>query len=822
MAAALFVVPCMWANQPDSLYLFSYAKANGEDGLKLAWSADGRSWHKLNNGSAVVNSDFGPWGKMKKMFAPQLLQRPDGMWVATWLLSPQGEGYAVVESPDLISWSAQTYYDEAPQLGFTDADATATRARVGSTDYDGTLRKVHHSVVDRLRQYGEHRAYRQSLHSQTMAGDATRFAGLKPVTGSLTLLPDSTKAISPNLMGIFFEDINYSADGGLYAELVQNRDFEYSSADRSKWTHTTAWSTDGDAAIAIATESPLHPNNPHYAVLTGQRIINEGFDGIALRKGEKYDFSLQGRVPKGSKSVKLTVALTDSLGNVLTSKTLTVSGNRWKQYSTTLVPTASESDARLTITPASDSELHLDMISLFPRDTFKGRKNGLRKDLAQTLADLKPRFVRFPGGCVAHGNGVDNIYDWKGSIGPLEARKPLRNLWGYHQTRGLGYHEYFLFCEDLGAEPLPVLAAGVPCQNSGNPSHHSHTYTTSYGQQGGIPMEEMDAYIRDVLDLIEYANGDARTTEWGRRRAEAGHPAPFNLKYVGIGNEDMITPVFAERFNMIYDAVKARYPEIVVIGTVGPFYEGTDYELGWQLATEKGVPMVDEHYYLEPGWFIHNQDYYDDYDRQKPHVYLGEWAAHLDGRPSNVETALAEALYLTAVERNADVVEMASYAPLLAKDGRTQWRPDLIYFNNTEVRPTVDYYIQQLYGQHSGVKYISSDLQLDPVMPEVSADKKAKPKKHPADVRNRVGASVVETVDGDIVVKLANLLPVEVALTPNLSDAIGFTPASVTRVTLSGKPAQTDAVPATETLAQLPSTLTLAPYSFTLLRLHRN
>ena len=270
-----------------------------------------------------------------------------------------------------------------------------------------------------------------------------------------------------------------------------------------------------------------------------------------------------------------------------------VTSKDWKQQKAVLTATSDAAAASLSIVPQAVSKYALDMISLFPQKTFKGRKNGLRADLAQTLADLHPRFVRFPGGCVAHGDGIDNIYDWKGSIGPLEARKPLRNLWGYHQTRGLGYHEYFLFCEDMGAEPVPVLAAGVPCQNSGTCAHHSKGELTCMGQQGGVPMEEMDQYIQDVLDLIEYANGDARKTVWGKKRAEAGHPKPFNLKFIGIGNEDMITPVFVERFKMIFDAVKAKHPEVTVIGTTGPFYEGTDYEVGWDLATELGVPMVD-------------------------------------------------------------------------------------------------------------------------------------------------------------------------------------------------------------------------------------
>lgn len=448
------------------------------------------------------------------------------------------------------------------------------------------------------------------------------------------------------------------------------------------------------------------------------------------------------------------------------------------------------------------------MVSLFPQNTFKGRKNGLRADLAQTLADLHPRFVRFPGGCVAHGDGVDNIYDWKGSIGALEERKPLRNLWGYHQTRGLGYHEYFLFCEDMGAEPVPVVAAGVPCQNSGTCSHHSVGELGCGGQQGGIPMEEMPQYVQDVLDLIEYANGDAKKTVWGKKRAQAGHPKPFNLKYIGIGNEDLITDIFEERFTMIFNAVKEKYPEVTVIGTVGPFYEGSDYEEGWKFATKMGIPMVDEHYYNTPGWFINNQDFYDRYDRNKAKVYLGEYAAHLPGRPNNIETALAEALYLTSVERNADVVTMTSYAPLLAKEGHTQWNPDLIYFNNTEVKPTVGYYAQQMYGQNAGSEYIASSVTLDNAQDAV---------------KKRIGVSVVrDGKTGDMIVKLVNLLPVAVNAKVELPSLEGMNTTAVKTV-LAGKPTDKQARPVAGTMEvsekfgyELPA------YSFTVIRINKN
>ena len=438
------------------------------------------------------------------------------------------------------------------------------------------------------------------------------------------------------------------------------------------------------------------------------------------------------------------------------------------------------------------------MVSLFPVNTFKGRRNGLRADLAQVIADLHPRFVRFPGGCVAHGNGLHNMYRWKNTIGPLEARVPQPNIWNYHQTAGLGYFEYFQFCEDIGAEPLPVVPAGVPCQNS---SHGGA------GQQGGIPLCEMDDYIQEVLDLIEWANGDVKTT-WGRKRAEAGHPKPFNLKYLGVGNEDLISDVFEERFTMIFKAVKEKYPEIVVIGTAGPFNEGSDYTEGWRIGTELGVPMLDEHYYQSPGWFMNNQDFYDRYDRNKSKVYLGEYAAHIPGRQNNIETALAEAIYLTALERNADIVQFSSYAPLLAKEGHTNWNPDLIYFNNTEIKPTVGYYVQQLFGQHAGDRYYPSLLTLS--NPDEA-------------VRKRVGASVVtDSRSGDVIVKLVNILPVSTKTTVNLT-GLNVPEGDASVSVLQGRPDDRNAKPSTSTLRVGNSfPVELPAYSLTVIRIKKD
>ena len=803
------------ANEPDSVYLFSYAHADGQSGLRFAWSPDGRKWLPVADGYDYVKCDFGPWGSEKKMFSPRLMQdAADGSWHCIWTATRSGEVLAHAASPDLLKWGAQSYFTKEERGNYELSSPLPTMemsVMLNGKKEVGWKQRVSYGTVERLVRYADHKKYRQQLYGERAEEDPVRFAGLKPLKATIQVDASRGKSISDHLIGIFFEDINYAADGGLYAELVQNRDFEYSSKDGSRqgWDANYAWSVDGQGSMEIATEHPVHENNPHYAVLdirqVGASLLNDGYDGITLKKGEKYDFSCFARIAGENKGGKVVVCLLDQAGNEVGKTLVKVSSKSWKKLKGVLTAQEDVRAAKLALRPEVSGTYHFDMVSLFPQNTFKGRKNGLRADLAQVLADLRPRFVRFPGGCVAHGDGIDNIYDWKGSIGPLEARKPLRNLWGYHQTRGLGYFEYFQFCEDIGAEPVPVLAAGVPCQNSGTCSHHSKDEIGCKGQQGGIPMDEMPAYIQDVLDLIEYANGDARKTEWGRRRAEAGHPKPFNLKYIGIGNEDLITEVFEERFTMIYKAVREKYPEVTVIGTVGPFYEGTDYDEGWKLATRLGVPMVDEHYYVAPGWFIHNQDYYDRYDRNKSKVYLGEYAAHLPGRPSNLETALSEALYLTAVERNADVVSMTSYAPLLAKEGHTQWRPDLIYFNNEEVKPTVGYYTQQMYGQNAGNEYFDSTIKLD---------------SRRDDVKKRVGVSVVkDSVSGDFIVKLVNMLPVEVSAKIEL-EGVTFVNPTAQKTVLTGSPKDEKVIPIKENMEVQGQgfAYTLPSYSFTVIR----
>lgn len=617
------------------------------------------------------------------------------------------------------------------------------------------------------------------------------------------------KPISPDLFGIFFEDINYAADGGLYAELVQNRSFEYAPGDHEGWNPLTSWEflREGFATASLSVESaaPLHANNPHYVQLRvetpfqkGAGLKNTGFDGIPLKAGEKYDFSLWARV-KSAAAVPLLVQLRDPKGTVLAETTLSAPVGEWQQMRATLTPRTTEAAASLVVLATGKGVVDLDMLSLFPQKTFRNRPNGLRADLAQAIADLHPKFVRFPGGCLTHGDGLDNIYDWKKTVGPLEQRKGQRNIWNYHQTAGLGYFEYFQFCEDIGAKPLPVVAAGVSCQNSGG------TWKIGSTGQQCLPIADMQAYTQDVLDLVEYANGPV-SSPWGAKRAAAGHPKPFGLTYVGIGNEDKQTPEFRERFKLLYDAMRRQHPEITVIGTVGPGPKGEDYDQGWAFANQLNVPMVDEHYYETPQWFKSNNQRYDHYDRSKAKVYVGEYASW----GNTLYHALAEAAYMTALERNGDVVQLASYAPLLAKEGHTQWKTDLIYFTNTTVAPSVNYCVQQLFGQNQGDTYHAGVVTPPP---GATAD-------------TTVATSCVrDAKSGDVILKLVNTGATPQLFTVDLTRFAGLKTAATRTVFTGPKDAMNSfAGPQTVTPKSAPYkaakrfTYTAEPYSLTVLR----
>ncbi len=850
LVASLFVIQQSFGinriNPPDSVYLFAYSlkEDGGRKGLHFAYSTNQENWVSIGPNFRFLFSDYGRWGKEKRLVTPFLFQAKDGMWHCVWSLNEYDGTFAHSTSKDLLYWSPQSYpivmtnnnclqpevsyvndtykiswisnkngnqqafyvtttdfknYTSAKEMPLKDRLNFRKEVSILGKHETGTVHKVAWSLVESLMNKQKLNAYRDQLWSENAKTDSVRFSGLKTLDATITIDNSKSKKISDMLVGVFFEDINYSADGGLYAELIQNRDFEFALSDKEgrdkTWNSTKAWYLNGgQATFTIDSVSPIHPNNSHFVVLkitkAGAGLINEGWDGIAVKAGDKYNFSIFARNPD-QKSKKLLVRLIGKNGENYGETTVNANSNNWKKFETVLTAKKTVTDARLEIIPQTSGTVALDMISLFPQKTFKDHKNGLRADLAQTIADINPRFVRFPGGCVAHGDGIGNIYRWKNTVGPLESRKPQKNLWGYHQTAGLGYFEYFQFCEDIGATPLPVIAAGVPCQNSA---------TGGPGQQCGIPMDEMDNYVQEVLDLIEWANGDVKT-KWGKVRAEAGHHKPFNLKYIGIGNEDLITDIFEERFTMIYDAVKKQHPEITLIGTVGPTFEGTDYTEGWKIATKLAVPIVDEHYYQSPGWFIYNQDFYDKYDRSKPNVYLGEYASW----GSTVYNALSEALYMTSLERNGDVVSMASYAPMLAKEGHTQWNPDLIYFNNTEVKPTVNYFVQQLYGQNSGDIYLPSQISL--------SDKNKK-------VNKRIAVSVVhDSKTNDLILKMVNLLPVEI--NTNLKfENLGSVNSSAVRTILSGTPDNKLARPVTDNITVSNDFPCVLPgYSFTVIRI---
>ncbi len=539
--------------------------------------------------------------------------------------------------------------------------------------------------------------------------------------------PKGGKAISDELIGIFFEDISSAADGGLYAELVQNGSFEFNPTERDGWGPGTAWhfQRPGHSLgyMQPRMDSPIHPNNPTYMRLhvervghyydydgwTGVGLGNSGFDGISVKAGARYDFSAFLRNVSGeAKEVRVVLAVPQGWGKspkLLAEATMSVGSADWKKYEATLAPAEDAPNAQLQLLVLTVGDVDVDQVSLMPQDTYKG--HGLRKDLAEALEGLHPKFMRFPGGCVVHGGGDGfwNTYRWKNTIGPKEQRRPLKNTWGYHQSMGLGYYEYFQFCEDMGMQPLPILPCGVSCQGTNG----------GWGMKGQaqdvVPMSEMDEWVDEALDLIEWANGDPATSKWARLRAEAGHPAPFGLKYLGLGNEEKITPEFAERFRYIYNKVRAKHPEIIIVGTAGPgSHKGNpDFDNGWKLAEELEVPILDEHYYEPNSYFLRSRQY-DSYPRdRKTKVYLGEYAA----KDKKLIDALAEGLYLLHVERNGDVVCMTSYAPLFARKNATNWNPDLIYFDNERPFLTCSYYVQQFFGQSAGQYYYGNCVRFE-------------------------------------------------------------------------------------------------------------
>jgi alpha-L-arabinofuranosidase len=526
--------------------------------------------------------------------------------------------------------------------------------------------------------------------------------------------------ISPSMWGVFFEDINFGADGGLYAELVKNRSFEFPDPLMG-WIKLSPSLAKGD--FSVRNQSPLNANNPHYLRLESEGtaplgISNEGFRGMGLRADETYDFSAEIRVVSGAP--QLLVQLVAEDGSVLAEEKLSdCSSASWQKYTATLTPHAQEAKARLNVILQNKAAVDLDMISLFPRHTWKNRPGGLRADMAQMLADLQPGFVRFPGGCIVEGSQLERRYQWKNTIGPVEERKLLVNRWNYEflhrptpdyfQSFGLGFYEFFQLCEDLGSQPLPILNCGMACQfNSGEL----------------CPLDQLEPFIQDALDLVEFANGPA-DSPWGGRRAVLGHPDPFHLTMMGVGNEQW-GPQYIERYARFAKALKAKYPEIKLVSAAGPSPADDRFKFLWSNLRELHADIIDEHCYDNPSWFFNNTHRYDDYDRNGPKVFMGEYAAQSVAVVSTknrntLECALAEAAYMTGLERNADVVRMASYAPLFAHAEAWQWTPDLIWVNNLQVFGTPNYYAQQLFSRNRGSAVLPVSCENPPASFYVSA-----------------------------------------------------------------------------------------------------
>lgn len=515
-----------------------------------------------------------------------------------------------------------------------------------------------------------------------------------------------TAKINPAMYGVFFEDINFGADGGLYAELVKNRSFEFPQS-------FVGWVPFGN--VTVTDENPCFDRNPHYVrIVNDGRLLragldNEGYRGIGLKKGEDYRFSVYARTPD-AKPMKLSIELVNANGSNLLKKEIEVSGNNWQKLTAVLKSPFTDTHARLRIVLMTKGTVDMDHISLFPTDTWRQRENGLRKDLVQALYDLNCGVFRFPGGCIIEGNSLATRYQWKNSVGPVENRPLNDNRWNYtfthkafpdyFQTYGMGFYEYFLLSEDLGAEPLPVISCGLSCQ---------------YESNEVVPVAELDPYVQDALDLIEFANGPI-TSKWGKVRADMGHPESFNLKMIAVGNEQW-GEVYPERLEVFMKAIRAKYPTIQIIGSSGPSAAGDKFDYLWPEMKRLNVDLVDEHYYMAPDWFFANAARYDNYDRKGPKVFAGEYASHdhSTGKANNFLAALSEAAFMTGLERNADVVRLATYAPLFAHVDAWQWNPDLIWFDNLRMMRTPNYYVQQMYGMNAGTDVLPLQMNGKPV-----------------------------------------------------------------------------------------------------------
>ncbi len=523
---------------------------------------------------------------------------------------------------------------------------------------------------------------------------------------TLTVIADKPVfPIAPTMWGVFFEDINFGADGGLYAELVKNRSFEF-PLPMMGWRENRENYQKG--RILIINKSNQSSNSRFARITINNKdgnysLSNDGFRGMGIYKGMQYDFSIMARTEKpGINRIKLQVL--NSGGREVGSAIIENFSSEWKTHNVSFTSSDSAQKGKLNLVFEGEGVIDVDNISLFPHDTWKKRPGGLRNDLVKKIADLQPGFIRFPGGCIVEGRDINNRYQWKTTVGVPEDRKLIMNRWNvefrhrpapdYFQSFGLGFYEYFLLSEDLGAEPLPILNCGMACQfNSGEV----------------VAMDELQPYIDDALDLIEFANADINT-KWGKIRNQMGHPQPFNLKYLGVGNEQW-EPQYIERYKIFEKAILAKYPNIKIVSGSGPFAEGEYFNYAWKELKQLQPALVDEHYYKPPAWFFSNAARYDKYERTGPKIFAGEYAAHTKENPdeesrNNWESALAEAAFMTGLERNADIVQMCSYAPLLAHVDAWQWRPDLIWFDNLNSIATPNYYVQKFFSTNKGTDVV--------------------------------------------------------------------------------------------------------------------
>ena len=575
--------------------------------------------------------------------------------------------------------------------------------------------------------------------------------------------------VSPTMYGLFFEDINFAADGGLYGELVKNRSFEFPQA-------YMGWRVFGN--VALKDDGPFE-RCPHYVVLSdpGHKdrrtgLQNEGYFGIGVEKDKEYRFSVWAKAPQGPSQIRVQLINEQAMyeRQNFSEVKLDVASTDWQKYEIIIKSSRTEPKANLRIFLSSKNPVCLEHVSLFPKDTYKNRENGLRKDLAEALEDVHPGVFRFPGGCIVEGTTLDTRYQWKNTVGPVENRPLNKNRWedtfdyryfaDYYQSYGLGFFEFFQLCEDIKAEPLPVLSVGLACQFQN-------------GEEAHAKMDELQPFIDDCLDLIEFANGPV-DSKWGKIRAEMGHPEPFNMKYLGIGNEQWDTPYF-ERLEPFVKAVRAKYPNIKIVGTSGPDSEGKMFDKGWVAMKDQKADLVDEHFYRNEEWFLGTAPKdrypncgalrYDSYDRKGPKVFAGEYACHGKGKKWNhYETSLYEAAFMTGIERNADLVEMATYAPLFAHVDGWQWRPDMIWYDNLRMFKSVSYYVQQMYARNKGTNVLT----LTTTDPSDAKGKKQVPVAGQEGMDGLFASSVYDQTTGEVIIKVVNTSKQPQPITLNL------------------------------------------------------